>query len=140
MTSVINIEAQDSLLTFEAATIIHPDTPNGGSIYYFVFWLIMVHVLRIFTSIVGIPFVYPGFFCVYQKSGRLLSIFMLLSAACVLCRGVVTFLILVNYHQIKAVCELEYTISEAGHMAMQFTVLLVMFLVIEVVVGLIGFL
>jgi hypothetical protein len=66
MVSVINIEAQDSLLAYEAASLRNENSGSGTNIYYYVFWLIIVHLFRIFTSIIGTTLsIIRGYFCVY---------------------------------------------------------------------------
>lgn len=65
---------------------------------------------------------------------------MLFSFACVIVRGIVTILIIINFDMIESVCDFEFTKEAGTAMAIQFVVVLVIFLVLEIFLGLVGFL
>jgi voltage-gated potassium channel Kch len=56
--------------------------------------LIMIHLLRIFTCILG-------YFSLSQKSGRIITYFMMLSTVSVLARGIVSLMILLHYSTVE---------------------------------------
>ncbi|CAD8121159.1 unnamed protein product [Paramecium sonneborni] len=91
----------------------------------------MVHILKLLTCLVG-------YFCVVQKSEQLLTIFMMLTFTCVITRGIITILILIDYGQIEQTQSYIYGDEDkiAQSQTIQFTVVLVIFVAVEIVMGL----
>lgn len=43
-----------------------------------------------------------------KKSGKIMTYFMIMSTVCVLCRGIISLLIVINYTAIKNTCDLIF--------------------------------
>lgn len=62
---------------------------------------------------------------------------MIMSSVCVLGRGIVSLLIILNYQDIKEVCTEIFQV-DASNMALQFMVILVLFVIAEILLALIS--
>ncbi|CAK69769.1 unnamed protein product (macronuclear) [Paramecium tetraurelia] len=128
----INIEAQKSLIFYEDTRV--PLNDQDFTLMNLLNALIVVHLLRIFTCLLG-------FFSVSQKSGKIMTYFMIMSTVCVLCRGIISLLIVLNYTAIKDTCNLIFgggTDDIGSLMAMQFLVVLILFVIAEILLALIS--
>ncbi|CAD8204309.1 unnamed protein product [Paramecium octaurelia] len=133
LSSIINIEGQTNLKFYDTTQIYSYYVWNkqGFTVYYLIIILIMVHILKLLTCLVG-------YFCVVQKSEKLLTIFMMLTFTCVITRGIITILLLIDYSQIELTQSYIYGDSDkvAQSQAVQFTIVLVLFVAVEIIMGL----
>ncbi|CAD8122114.1 unnamed protein product [Paramecium sonneborni] len=133
LSSIINIEGQTNLKFHDTTQIygFYIWNKQGFSVYYLIMILILVHILKLLTCLVG-------YFCVVQKSQQLLSIFMMLTFACVITRGIITILLLIDYNQIELTQSYIYGDSDkvAQSQAIQFTIVLIIFVAVEIIMGL----
>ncbi|CAK68695.1 unnamed protein product (macronuclear) [Paramecium tetraurelia] len=133
LSSIINIEGQSNLKFYDSSSIFsfYRWNKQGFTVYYLITILVMVHVLKLLTCLVG-------YFCVVQKSEQLLTIFMMLTFTCVITRGIITILLLIDYGQILQTQSYVYGKEDkvAQSQTIQFTVVLVIFVAVEIVMGL----
>ncbi|CAD8124475.1 unnamed protein product [Paramecium sonneborni] len=133
ISSIINIEGQANLKFYDTTQIysFYVWNKQGFSVYYLIIILIMVHILKLLTCLVG-------YFCVVQKSEKLLTIFMMLTFTCVITRGIITILLLIDYNQIELTQTYVYGDSDkvAQSQAVQFTIVLILFVAVEIIMGL----
>ncbi|CAD8210911.1 unnamed protein product [Paramecium pentaurelia] len=133
LSSIINIEGQTNLKFYDSNTIysFYVWNKQGFTVYYLIIILIMVHILKLLTCLVG-------YFCVVQKSEKLLSIFMMLTFTCVITRGIITILLLIDYNQIELIQSYIYGDSDkvAQSQAVQFIIVLILFVAVEIIMGL----
>ncbi|KAM3133821.1 hypothetical protein pb186bvf_014084 [Paramecium bursaria] len=134
LVSPINIEGQRSLIYYEDTRDIENKESGNTQLLGLINALIVVHLLRVFTCMVG-------YFSTAQKSGRIITYFMILSTICVLARGIVSLLIILNFSSIKDTCESIFSVDgqNVGElMAYQFLIVLLVFVVVEIFLALIS--
>jgi NADH:ubiquinone oxidoreductase subunit 3 (subunit A) len=79
-----------------------------------------------------------GFFAVQQKSERLITYYMILSSLSLILRGIVTLLLIISYETIEKVLTDIFEEGEdvASIMTLQYVVILIVFVVIEILLSL----